>query len=238
MAAADDRIGMMLRGAAVACISAVALSAYAAEPMRAQLEGDFHEAVHEEVGVSGSVVAGVATADAFSGNAALAGLMIRTHSPHVCLEVLSRDGVYSSRNSYVVPNTGDGAVDALVVLPFEGTRQRNLIRRYGDGELAVRATPGACDEAGNTYLVASQAAGFDRVDVLVNSMGANEVYYRAADGTEGDCIEFTKGRRTSYDFRCSVPLIGDGPQKIRIERERYGRSLGTAILELQPGSHR
>ena len=65
--------------------------AHAASPLRAELDGPFHEAVQEEVAVSGSVVVGVAAASALSGAATLAGLVIPAATEAICLTVLSRD---------------------------------------------------------------------------------------------------------------------------------------------------
>lgn len=213
--------------------------AHAASPLRAELDGPFHEAVQEEVAVSGSVVVGVAAASALSGAATLAGLVIPAAADVICLTVLSRDGVYFSRNTYRVPADAVAGGGNLMLLPFDGTRRRELINSYGAGDLAVRATPGACDEAATTYLVPTTGSVDETIEVLVNAFGANDVYYRTAGGEEGDCVEFSEGRRTSYDFRCRIPLtaLGDGSDRILIiERERYGRPLGEVQLQLQLGA--
>lgn len=209
--------------------------AQASPPPRATLNGSFHEAVQEEVAVSGSVVVGVAAASALSGEAALAGLMVPASADAICLTLLSRDGVYYSRNSYDV-RAGAGG---MVVLPYDDfTRERERIRLYHAGDLAVRAMPGGCDESPAVYLVPTSGSPADTVDVLVNAFGANDVYYRGPDGVEADCEEFTAGRRTSYDYRCRIPLglLGAGRKQVTIERERYGRPLGAVTVELQLGA--
>jgi hypothetical protein len=213
----------------------VADRAEASPPPRATLNGSFHEAVQEEVAVSGSVVVGVAAASALSGEAALAGLMVPASADAICLTLLSRDGVYFSRNSYDV-RAGAGG---MVVLPYDDfTRERDRIRRYAAGDLAVRAMPGGCDDSPAIYLVPTSGNPADTVDVLVNAFGANDVYFRGPDGAETDCEEFTEGRRTSYDYRCRIPLgqLGAGRKQVVIERERYGRPLGAVTIELQLGA--
>lgn len=221
----------------LACTFTVAAGqAHASPPPRATLNGSFHEAVQEEVAVSGSVVVGVAAASALSGEAALAGLMVPASADAICLTLLSRDGVYYSRNSYDV-RAGAGG---MVVLPYDDfTRERERIRLYPDGDLAVRAMPGGCDESPAVYLVPTSGNPGDTVDVLVNAFGANDVYYRSPDGVETDCEEFTEGRRTSYDYRCRIPLglLGAGRKQVTIERERYGRPLGAVTVELQLGAN-
>ena len=226
-----------LRGVCgAAALAAAVVGPASATPPRASLNGSFHEAVQEEVAVSGSVVVGVAAASALSGEAALAGLIVPASADAVCLTLLSRDGVYYSRNSYDV-RAGAGG---MVVLPYDDfTRERERIRRYPEGDLAVRAMPGSCDDAPAVYLVPTSAHPAGTVDVLVNAFGANDVYFRGPDGVETDCEEFTEGRRTSYDYRCSIPLglLGPGRREVVIERERYGRPLGAVTIELQLGAN-
>jgi hypothetical protein len=228
--------GAAARAAIALLLCFTAGQAAAAPPPRATLNGSFHEAVQEEVAVSGSVVVGVAAAGALSGEAALAGLLVPAAADAVCLTLLSRDGVYYSRNSYDV-RAGAGG---MVVLPYDDyTRERERIRLYAAGDLAVRAMPGSCEESPAVYLVPTSADPAATVDVLVNAFGANDVYFRGPDGVDHDCEEFTEGRRTSYDYRCSVPLgmLGAGRKQVVIERERYGRPLGAVTIELQLGAN-
>lgn len=78
----------------------------------------------------------------------------------------------------------------------------------------------------------------ESVDLLINGFGANAVYYRVgSDGVEADCDVFSEGRRTSYDYRCAIPVaaLTAGPQTVVIERERYGRPLGSVAIELAVG---
>ena len=208
----------------------------AAAPGRADLEGPFHETVREEVDVSGTVVAGVAATAALSGEAALSGLMVPGGSEAICLTLLSRDGVYYSRNGYRMPVN---SADAMVVLPYaDFTKERERISRYSAGDLAIKVTPGSCDQAPATYLVPATDAPSGSVDILINAFGANDVYFLAPDGSEGECMEFTEGRRTSYAFRCRVPVeslgpSGNGRKQVIIEREIYGRPLKQVTVELQ-----
>lgn len=231
------RRGSPSKCAAIAVLLGLAASEVTASPPpKASLTGSFHEAVQEEVSVSGSVVVGVAAASALSGEAALAGLVVPASADAICLTLLSRDGVYYSRNSYDV-RAGAGG---MVVLPYDDfTRERERIRGYPAGDLAVRAMPGSCEESPVVYLVPTSGNPSDTVDVLVNAFGANDVFFRGPDGVETDCEEFTEGRRTSYDYRCSIPLslLGAGRKQVVVERERYGRPLGAVTIELQLGAN-
>jgi len=219
--------------------SAVA-AAEGAGTLRAELAGPFHESVQEDVAVSGAIVVGVAAPAALSGPATLGGLMVPMVGEQICMTVLSRDGVYYSRNDYRVPGASDAVASSFVLVPYEGTQQRELIGSYGEGELAIRVTPGSCAQDPGKFLVPSRASEYQAVDLLINAFGANAVYFRTADGTEADCVEFTQGRRTSYDYRCSIPVtaLDTDSRVVIVERERYGRPLGEVEVELQLHSGR
>ncbi len=211
-------------------------SVYSDSLLVAELEGgEFFESVQEDVSVSGTVLVGVAAAGAQSGPATLAGLVLQTTARKICLTTQSRDGVYYSRNTYRVPVQTNALT--LIQLPYEGTERRDLILSYEQGDLAVQATPGSCDQGSRTYLIATRGQAFDSVDLMVNGFGATAVFYRAPDGTDASCTQFMAGRRTSYDYQCSIPRsqLDQGRQVILIERERYGRPLGSVEVEVQLG---
>ncbi len=185
---------------------------FGAAPIPAELVVNTQESIHEEVAVSGAVVVGVAAANA--------------------------DGVYFARNTYRIPKNAATPGSRVVLLPFEGTKRPDLIRGYGAGDLAVRTTPGKCEASSSTYLIAASELSSENVEVLINGFGANAVFYRTADGSEADCTEITEGRRTSYDYRCAIPIgsIGTGLQSVvngliammTIPRFTVGRQLDCA----------
>jgi hypothetical protein len=218
-------------GATLACL-AVAFApgaAYGAEPVRAVLDGPFHEAVNTEVSVSGTVVVGLGiSGTAFRGSPA--GMRVATTSPVVCLVVQSRDGVYFSRNQFSRP---EGTVSAeSLLLPYEGTRQLALLRGYQDGELVAYASPGPCSEPTEVLLVPQRAAPVEHIDIMVNGFGANATSVELG-GAMHSCREITEGRRTAFDFRCSVAVADIPPDgKVTIHRERYGRPLPEAMITL------
>lgn len=230
-----NRAPMWLYLSAILCLSATT-PAYSDSLVVAKLEGDrFFESVQEDVSVSGTVIVGIAAAGAQSGPATLAGLILQTTAEKICLTTQSRDGVYYSRNTYNVPPQPDAVT--LIQLPYEGTARRDLIQSYDQGDLAVQATPGSCSQGSNTYLVAARDQEFDSVELLINGFGATAVFYQTPSGSDASCTEFLAGRRTSYDYKCLVPVsqLDQGRQIILIERERYGRPLGSVEVEVQLG---
>tara|TARA_R110002074_G_C12543322_1_gene665890 strand:+ start:381 stop:1106 length:726 start_codon:yes stop_codon:yes gene_type:complete len=230
-----SRALMWLFLSATLCPSAIS-PAYSDSLVVANREGDdFFESVQKDVSVSGTVIVGIAAAGAQSGPATLAGLVLQTTARMICLTTQSRDGVYYSRNSYSVPLQTDAAT--LIQLPYKETKQPDLILGYEQGDLAVQTTPGSCEQGSNTYLIAARDQNFDSVELLINGFGATAVFYRTLDGVGASCTEFLAGRRTSYDYQCSVPVsqLDQGRQVILIERERYGRPLGSVEVEVQLG---
>ena len=87
-------------------MTAVSAAASAQEPVATLVAPvkDFDEVFQEEVPVSGRVVAGIGA----TGSAALDALAVLppaagSNSGLVCIEVVSRDGQYHSRNTYRLP---------------------------------------------------------------------------------------------------------------------------------------
>lgn len=211
----------------------------AAEPLDAELLNDpFVEVYQPEVQVSGNVIVGVMSAtaqDALSRDS----LAVRSGSPgaEVCVRATSNDGIYSSRNHYRLPgDSGDG-----VRLPYRSGRV-DVLSDYGDGDIAVAVTLGSCEAAGSdAYLVADSVDGdpADPVLLQLNSFGATDVFVQAS-GSEDliPCEYLTEGRRTTYDFVCTLDAgAGGADGTVTVIRERFGREQPAVVFRLAgPGS--
>ena len=183
--------------------------------------------------VSGSVVVGVTSTSVQGGKSV--GSLLLLHAagdPQVCLTMLSRDGVYYSRNTFRLPDAGAGQA---VRLPYR-SNLRDRLGNYEAADLAIRANAGSCELSTNLYYVlgsaSDQAPGAIRL--FVNSFGATDVFYRSdAQGLEGVCTPIAEGRRTSFDYWCDIPRPSGGERvDVGIERERYGREMPTVTLTL------
>lgn len=211
----------------------VVSSAYGAD---AQLKVvPFWESIQQDVDVSGFVVAGLTTSSLLSGSD-LTGLYVRPprsmKGAELCLTVQSRDGVYLSRNTYVLPDDLDGS---RVNLSYSQSSALDLLKSYDDGQLAVSVTGGNCETPKSTYLRPHGPKRTTRntVDLMINGFGATDVFYSAPTlNTNGDCTPLHDGRTTVFDFWCRVAVPGSFKQalKIRVERERYGRPLPPATV--------
>ncbi|HRO34848.1 hypothetical protein [Thauera sp.] len=209
-------------------------AAMAAPPLEAELVGAFFETEQVDVAVSGSVVVGVTSA-AVQGGKSVDNLVLlhAAGDPQVCLTMLSRDGVYYSRNTFRLPDAGTGQA---VRLPYRSSL-RDRLGNYEASDLAMRASAGNCEHSTNLYYVLGTAGGTapGTIRVFVNSFGATDVFYRSeVQGLEGACTPITEGRRTSFDHWCDIPWPGRSAERvdIGIERERYGREMPPVTLTL------
>lgn len=224
----------------LACVAALAsgvsgvlgaTAAAAGDPARASLLSDpLVENYQPEVQVSGNVVVGLMWASAIRGlpSDAIGVAPSAGAKPGVvCLRVVSRDGIYSSRNEYRLPEAAPGTT---VLLPYR-SRHGDLLHGYADDELAMTASPGACSETPTHYHVVTGPPGEPdgELRVYVNSFGATDVFYqrKSASGWSAPiaCSYISEGRRTTFDSVCGIPAasVRGGDLDLRIVRERFGR---------------
>jgi hypothetical protein len=211
-------------------------TALGAPPHVARLVGNFHETEAVDVNVSGSVIVGVASANAVGGKAVQSLQLLHAPSPdkrQVCLTLQSRDGVYYSRNTFELPADSAGSV---VRIPYDKSSRLDRLARYGRDELAMRATAGSCETSTSQYYVldASAARPPESIRVFVNSFGATDVFHSSGRGKSSPCTPVGEGRRTAFDYWCEIPWPRGGSDKLAVEiqRERFGRDMPPVSLTL------
>ena len=205
----------------------------AQDTVSAELVSDpFVENYEPEVSVSGSVVVGIMTtavALAIKEDRIAINATAESGSQQLCLRAASRDGIYTSKNVYAVP---DGAVGSIR-LPYD-SRLTSVVRDYAEHEIALTATAGDCDSGAlDYYLLGSAAANEgDSAVMYLNSFGATDVFVEI-DGAVETCEYILEGRRTTFDFICPLAVSsGDGAVPITIIRERFGREQPSISLRL------
>lgn len=221
---------MRFISAMLLCVWSVAS---AQDTVSAELVSDpFVENYEPEVSVSGNVVVGIMTtaaAAAITSDQVAVYASAGASGQRVCLKAASRDGIYTSRNVYAVP---DGAA-GNVRLPYR-SKLANVVRDYGEHEIALSATVGDCDSGGSDYvLLGSTSTGeVDSAVMYLNSFGATDVFVEI-DGEIEACEYISEGRRTTFDFICTLNVsAGDGAVPIAIIRERFGREQPSISLRL------
>lgn len=221
---------MRIVTALLLCLST---TVFAQEPVTAELVSDpFVESYEPEVSVSGNVIVGIMTTAAA---AAIGRDQIAVSTPgntsgqKLCLKAASRDGIYTSRNVYALPDSAGN-----VRLPYR-SKLGDIVRDYDEHEIALSATAGDCDSgASDYYLLGSTAGGESGSAVMyLNSFGATDVFVEV-DGEIESCEYISEGRRTTFDFICPLNLnAGDGAVPVTIIRERFGReqpSISLAVI--------
>lgn len=207
--------------------------ASAQDTVSAELVSDpFVENYEPEVSVSGNVVVGIMTtaaAAAITSDQVAVSASAEASGQRICLKAASRDGIYTSRNVYAVP---DGAA-GNVRLPYR-SKLADVVRDYGEHEIALSATVGDCDSGASDYvLLGSTSTGeSDAAVMYLNSFGATDVFVDI-DGEIEPCEYISEGRRTTFDFICTLNVsAGDGAVAITIIRERFGREQPSISLRL------
>ncbi|MGI9224495.1 MAG: hypothetical protein ACR2QX_08485 [Woeseiaceae bacterium] len=207
--------------------------ASAQETVSAELVSDpFVENYEPEVSVSGNVVVGVMTtvvAPAIVNDQIAIHASAGSGGQQLCLKAASRDGIYTSRNVYAIPEGATGNVR----LPYR-SKLENVVRDYDEHEIALSATTGDCDSGASDYfLLNNGVAGETESAVMyLNSFGATDVFVEINDEIE-PCEYISEGRRTTFDFICPLQVsAGDGIVPITIIRERFGREQPSISLRL------
>ena len=224
--AALSSIAVVLAGAGMADARDVTLTA-----------GKLNEVLHPAARISGVVVAGViggGDAAAAAEAPVLGALVPRDWAgADLCIDVLSADGLYESRNVYAVASDWAGG---MARIPYP-TGYRDQLASYGPDELAVLTRPGACDPGAAEVPVtatiwnAAPAAQPDEVRILLNSFRADEVYLFVGAGLDAPVAPWAPLEgplRTGFDMVCPVPLSGTQGSTVEIE---VNRVTGGALAE-------
>tara|TARA_R110001599_G_scaffold127379_8_gene300750 strand:- start:14471 stop:15166 length:696 start_codon:yes stop_codon:yes gene_type:complete len=213
----------------------------AASASEAQLKHpNFRESIQAEVAVSGSVLVGAVSSDIQSGSDI--GLIkippFEGQPREVCLSVLTRDGVYIARNTYVLP---DYDAQTPVSLPYKHSKSHKLLSGYRQDQVAIIVIEGDCEEPGQRIILPAKAPTRNSsVLLMVNGLGATDVFVRVATSDdERPCKQLTDDKSVVFDFFCEIDLrdSGQGAElELVIARERFGRELPKAKIQIFSGS--
>lgn len=226
-----------MRNLAIIALTLMSNVSNAAPPHVAELIPPFFETAQNDVSVSGSVIVGITSTNARGGETVQSLQLTHIPSPKddlVCLSMISRDGVYYSRNTFRLPKNSEGST---VQIPYK-TAQLSRLGGYGRQDLAILASAGKCEERStNGYFVldAPAAKPPESIRVFINSFGATDVFYRmGGSGQPSQCSQIAEGRRTSFDYWCDIPWPQSGAEQLslKIQRERYGRGMPAVELTL------
>ncbi len=237
------RTSIAFSGCMVAGLLLSASGAHA-DLIRATLDGGLKENLDPEVKVSGGVIVGVMLASAYDGlsqDELAISPGVELDSGAICLQVSSRDGAYTSRNTYRLQD--EATPDDSVELPYDSQYPDALADYDQERALAVSAMHGECGHSTQTtyYLPHWQKeteAG--NVAIYINGFEATDVYYSVADDQDDmhDCTYIEEGQHTAFNFVCEIHEKGaifrgeKSAVKVTIHREVYGRSLDDITITI------
>ncbi len=156
----------------------------------------------------------------------------------VCARFVSAEALYEARTEYEVP--GDlGTGTAL--LEF-ATRHADALLALHAEEFAIALSRGRCADAGTEFAAALwrsvDPSADDEVRVLVNGLGATEVYAWVAapdGGFDISCRIPPNGSAVAFDHVCALPrdqlAVGEATQ-IEINRISFGAPQRPEIIKL------
>jgi hypothetical protein len=213
------------------------LSQVQAEEAIATLKSaELHETFVDEVPVSGQVVVGIGLAPEHeAGHRDQLAVFLPEDAAadeNICVQAISRDGRYWSKNVFVLPDLSSAA---YVTLDYP-TKHLAEITALDPDDFAVLASAGECRRVldGEMFIAdwrPMDDAKPDRVKVFVNSSRSDTfISARTQDGKRfqrSRCRRLQAGRRTGYDTICELNLSASPGGDIRIEilRRKYDRSL-------------
>lgn len=144
----------------------------------------------------------------------------------ICASVVSSDGRYEARGSYIVPEGWQGG-ELELAFP---TRFGAELREFEADDMGVMVSDRGCDAPlAEPVLVpaAWNASGFSgSARLLVNSFRAEETYLIVAEhNLDITCAPLANTRRTAFDTECELPqelLDGGGVVMVELNRVRRG----------------
>lgn len=185
-----------------------------------------NETLREAAQISGVLVTGVVG----TGTPAATSPTLRVHLPQswagdeFCVSVLSADGLYESRNTYVASGAWNGGV---VSIPYP-TRYPRELSELEPGEVGVIARQGTCAarDAGTvvpSYWNEQPADKRGEVLILLNSFRADEAYLfvgTAHDAPVVHCSPLDGITRTAFDMVCPVQIPARTGDTLELEINR------------------
>lgn len=191
-------------------------------------DNNFSEQYASNVPVSGRILVGAVLV----GGAATPNFAVRLPSASikdVCVKVQSRDGSYSSENTYRLEQAESGGVFTLEY----PSKHIDMLKNMKGNEIAMISTPGHCEQhkqIDSVYVShRGQPTAGDKLFVLANS-GRSDVFMRlqvANSNSNIRCSTITEGVRTGFDTMCEIDTaaLQQGENKITLLRRQSGRML-------------
>ncbi|MBK0328406.1 hypothetical protein I5535_14040 [Rhodobacteraceae bacterium F11138] len=141
----------------------------------------------------------------------------------VCLKLVSANGRYSVRESYLYDNPDDTGPSPGEPVGFQySTKHADYLKAQGAHGVAALVTSGACDSDHGTPTVAIWDDRTDAaIELLINSFDADKVFAYVGDSSDSIACDRVRAESLSaYDTVCEIEkedLLG----RVKIEIYRY-----------------
>lgn len=208
-------------------------------PMAQLKSNPFNERYMDNVPVSGMVLLGVGPIGVRSKDAFAIYLPPNTKADSVCVQMLTRDGRYWSKNEYVL--SSEQTQGGYVQLDYQGNYKGTILQQ-DEKDLAALAYLGSCQSPVDyknilvAGVVTNNPSQADRYLALINS-GRSDVSIRVKtqDGrsTIVRCNRIEEGKRTGFDTSCELDGLGDGDVELQIARRQFDRVMPPVSFKLR-----
>lgn len=200
-------------------------------------DGEFNEEFEERsTQITGALLLGVQRSGVRDASLAISALLPEGwEDGETCLRVVTANGRYEVSETYVLDEAAEGAGETsrLFAYPYP-TSLSDWLLEQGTDEIAALATQGGCSDnltamPDRVALATWGGVTEGPVDLLVNSLGASQLYLYAGDRPAAIVCERVLGEILSaYDTVCTVPeeyLAGGDVRMrlLRIENRQPGR---------------
>jgi hypothetical protein len=200
-------------------------------------DGEFNEQFEERsTRITGTLLLGVQRSGIQDGSLSISALLPEGwEDGETCLRVVTANGRYEVSATYVLDQEAEGAgrSQRWFAYPFP-TSMSDWLLQQGTDEIAALATRGDCSDdltAIPERVVVAAWGGVTGgpVDLLVNSLGASQVYLYVGDNSGAIACEPVLGEiLTAYDTVCTVEeeYIRGGEinmRLLRVENRQPGR---------------
>ena len=150
-----------------------------------------------------------------------------------CARWLTSDALYWAYGTYRLHPGWNGAV-ANLLYP---TGKADAIGALSAERMAVGITRGDCAEESLEFVPALWNATYSgdrqRLQILVNSRGADEVYVLGEDSIDVTCTAIGGGSTVGFDHVCSVPVRAqDGSLQLEVNRVRRGNPEDPVLISI------
>jgi len=216
-------------------------------------DSTLHEHYSQEVPISGNVIAGIELyneenqENSFSSTIHLPE-KIQKKNNYLCFQLLSKDGTYTSRNTYLIPKT-NGISSSKGKADFSPSKHLDLLNEKSNkNAIATKIHTGKClaTTEEKIYLPAiktsSNTATATHLRIYIDSLGATDVKMAARNLIDKskkskvtNCKLATGTKLTGFDYTCSLSIdfeLNGSIWELFIARFKYTRKLNTVKIRV------